>query len=306
MIAALLGLAFLPARWSSASAQDAPKAPAAEAPAENVGDPVAKIAVERFQREMQDPNPKLRVEGVARLGRVMHPTAAAELWTVATGEDVNAVRVAAFKALGTQKTSAKVYGPKLSKWLSEAAEENRKKKARGDYGLRVDPKTNKTDLESPEGKAALQVKRERGALLAEALRAFDAFGIRDKDSVEMLLEFLSDGNDDLVAHVVSMFGKWKEWSVLRELLDLYEYYPSEDKVNVGSASVDTGSAGSGDQQAAKRNWMAKYGDPDRRRPRPPVVRALKKALTDITGETFATPDELREYLRRPEVKRKVR
>ena len=37
-----------------------------------------------------------------------------------------------------------------------------------------------------------------------------------------------------------------------------------------------------------------------------LARALRQALKDITGQEFKDPREFREYLKRPEVKRKVR
>lgn len=284
----------------------APSALAEEKPIADVADDVAKQALERFQTEFKRDGPSLRAEAVLRLGKVLHPSVASALLDVAFKSEESPVRTAAFKGLANQTTSPKLIGPKVSKFLGEAAAENRKRKARGDYGVRIDPKTGKTDTESEEGKALLRAKRERGQMLAEAMKVLDATGHRDKDGVEVLIEFLGDGNDDLVVAAMNMLGKWKEWSALPEFVDLFEMYPAEDKYNSGSTAVDTGAAGSADQQAAKRAWMAKYGDPDRRRARPPVVRAMKQAIFDITGEKVETPDALREFLRRPDVKRKVK
>ncbi|MCE9636355.1 MAG: hypothetical protein K8T90_11685 [Planctomycetes bacterium] len=279
-----------------------PPAPAAE----NVTDVVAKVALDRLARDIADPSPKVRVEAVTRAAIVIHPTVANALLDIGTKHDEARIRVIALQGVARQTPSAKEIGPKLSKYLGAAAEEGRKKRARGDYGIRIDPKTGKTDTESDEGKAALLAKRERGQTLAEAVRALDALGHRDRDTVEVLLDFLSDGNDDLVAHIMTMFGKWKEWSVLPEFVDLYEMYPAEDKVNMGSTSVDTGAAGSADAQSAKRAWASKYGDPDRRRARPKVVRAMRQAVFDITGEKIEDVQTYRDFLRKPEVKRKVK
>ena len=52
--------------------------------------------------------------------------------------------------------------------------------------------------------------------------------------------------------------------------------------------------------------MAKFGDPDRRRPRPKVVKAIKKALLDITGKAFEEPKALREFMTEPETKRRIK
>lgn len=297
-----------------ASAQDPPKAPPADEPAEkpveNVADAVAKLNLEKFEKDFQREGPALRIEAVKTLSRTVHPTVAARLLDVALDAakaDGDAKLAAyAFKGLAAQRTSAASLGPKVAKFLSQAAEDNRKRKARGDYGVRVDPKTGKADETSEEGKAALRAKRDRATMIAEAMKVLDSSGHRGKDDVATVAEFLGDGNDDLVVSALGMLARWKDWSVLPDMLDLYELYPSEDKVEVGSTAVDTGTAGSADQQAAKRAWFAKYGDPDRRRARPPVVRALRQALTDITGETFATPADLREFLRKPDVKRKVK
>jgi hypothetical protein len=300
LLASLLLLAPSPAALAGEDGVPGPK------PAEEVSEDKAKEAIERFRREFETEDLDLRLESLERLARVGHASVANLLLDLAMKHPENLVRATAFKGLGRQVGSAKILGPKLAWYLAGEAKANAKAKARGNYGVLVDPKTGDADTESPEGKAKLREKRERGRMLAEAVKLLDVLGYRQRDSVEALQEFLSDGNDDLVAQVLGLFGKWKEWSVLPDLLDLYEIYPKEDEFQTGSASVDTGAAGNEDAQAAKRKWMAKFGDPDRRRPRPKVVKALKKALTDITGETFEEPKALREFLKRPDVKRKVR
>lgn len=292
-----------------AARADDPVPPAAgkEGPAENVSEEKAKEAIDRFQREFQGEDLDLRLEAMGRVRRVMHPAVANLLLDLALKSPEVLVRAAAFKGLAFQRTSAKTVGPRVAKYLGEAAEENRKAKARGDYGVLIDRKTGEVDTESAEGKAALRNKRDRGQMLAEAVKLLDGIGYRERESVDVLREFLLDGNDDLVALVLGMFGKWKEWTVLDpDFKELFDIYPEEDKFETGSVSVDTGAAGSTDQQAAKRKWMSKFGDPDRRRARPKVVRALKQALLDITGEKIETPKALREFLKRPDVKRKVR
>jgi hypothetical protein len=297
----VLCAALLPA--AAARAGD----PVPPPPAENVPDAKAKEAIEAFRRDFKSEDMDRRLDALKRLRHVVHPDVADVLLDLALQGKEAEVRAAAFRGLTFQKTSAKVLGPKVARFLAEAAEANRKAKAKGDYGFLVDRKTGEPDYDSPEGKAAMRVKRDRGKMLAEAARLLDSLGYREKDSVEAFREFLFDGDDDLVAMVLGMFGKWKEWSVLKpEFLELFEMYPKEDEVNVGSASVDTGASGNADAQAAKRKWMAKYGDPDRRRPRPKVVKALKQAILDITGEKFEDPKAFREYLSRPEVKRRVR
>ena len=304
----LLCAAFLAAAPAARAEDPAkPPPPAEEKPHENVPDEKAKESVERFRKDFATEDMDSRTEAVKRVARVLHPTVADLLLDVAIKDPNLRVRGAAFRGLALQKPSAKTVGPRVAKYLSEAAEENRKKKARGDYGVRVDPKTGDTDTESEEGKAALRAKRERSLLITEAVRLLDALGHRGPDGVDCLREFLQDGNDDLVALVMGVFGKWKEWGVLKpDFLQLFEMYPKEDEFQTGSTSVDTGASGNSDQQAAKRAWMARYGDPDKRRPRPKVVKALKQAILDITGEKIETPEAFRDLLKRPDVKRKVK
>jgi hypothetical protein len=300
----------------AAARADEPAKPPAEKPAEKPSDKPApekvstdaeaKDALERFAREFETEDLALRIDALKRLCRLVHATVADRLLALAFKHEDMLVRSESFKGLARQKPFAKTVAPKVARWLGEAAEENRKAKARGDYGLKIDIKTGEVDTQSPEGQAALKKKKERGRMLSEALRLIRDWEYRDRESVEVLLEFLQDGNDDLVAFVLDCFGRWKEWTVLPEMLDLFEMYPEEDRYETGSTSVDTGSAGSADQQAAKRKWMAKYGDPDKRRPRPKVVQAIKRNLKEITGQEFKKPAELRDYMKKPEVKRKVR
>jgi hypothetical protein len=292
-------------------------APASK-PAENVPDDKAKEAIGRFQREFENQDLDLRLEAVGRLRKVIHPDVAKLLLDLAFKNDLVPVREAAFKGLALQKTSAKTVGPRVAKYLTDAAEENRKAKARGDYGLVIDVKTGEVDTTSDAGKKAHRARQERGRMLAQAVKVLDELAYRDRDGVDTLREFLTDGNDDLVAFVLGMLGKWKEWSVLDpDIKELFEMYPKEDEFSTGSTSVDTGSSGNEDSQAAKRKWMAKYGDPDRRRPRPKVVKAIQQAIFDITGEKIETKDDgkggkieaidaYREFLKRPDIKRKIK
>lgn len=281
-------------------------APPRDRPAEAVTPEKAKEAIERYRRESATEDIDFRLEAVGRVARVDHPEVAAILLDLAFQSKEVPVRSAAFKGLVLQKASTKTVGPRVSRWLIDAAKENQKARARGDYGVVIDKKTGDADTQSEEGKAALRVKRERGRMIAEAMRLLDGIGHREKDSVEGMRAFLDDGNDDVVVITLGMLGKWKEFTVLPDIQELFDIYPAEDRYETGSVSVDTGAAGSADASAAKRKWMSKFGDPDKRRARPTVVRAIKKAVLDITGVEVADPAALKELRRRPDVKRKER
>lgn len=281
-------------------------APGRDRPAEAVSPEKAKEAIERFRREFETEDIDLKLEALARVSRIDHADVAALLLDLALRTKDVPVRTAAFKGLAHQKASVKAVGPRVSRWLLDAAKENAKARARGDYGVVIDKKTGDVDTKSDEGKAALRVKRERGRMIAEAMRLLDGVPLPVPDPVEGLREFLDDGNDDVVVITLGMLGKWKEWTVLPDIQSLFDIYPHADRYETGSVSVDTGAAGSADASAAKRKWMAKFGDPDKRRARPLVVKAIKKALLDITGEAIEDPSALREFRRRPDVKRKER
>jgi len=272
----------------------------------NVADKDARDALERFEREFDTEDIDFRLEALGRLRRVIHPDVSERLLDLAFKHADTAIRGAAFRGLAFQKPSAKIIGPRVARVLREEAEVSLKKKRRGDFGLVVNPRTGEVDTESPEGQAALRVKRDRGRMLAEAVRVLYHLDYRDRYSVETLEAFLDDGNDELVALVLELFGIWKEWTVLPEIRDLWEMYPYEDRFETGSVKVDTGSAGTEDQRAARSKWMAKYGDPDKRRPRPKVTQAIKRVVPAITGEEIKEPDELREFLTRSDVKRKIK
>jgi hypothetical protein len=60
--------------------------------------------------------------------------------------------------------------------------------------------------------------------------------------------------------------------------------------------VDTGAAGNKDAKAAKAKFKAKYGG-RAKKSRPAAHEAMKKALTDITGEKFEKPEELKAWMK---------
>jgi hypothetical protein len=128
--------------------------------------------------------------------------------------------------------------------------------------------------------------------------------VRDRDTAEALRTCLDDADDDVVVLSLGMLGRWKQWTALPEIQAVFDLYPDEQGWETGTASVDTGKGGTEDQDAAKRRWTAKYGDPDRARSRPRVVKGIRKALLDITGTAIADPKALLEFRKRPDVRKK--
>ncbi len=303
----LLLVALSPAGPAPAAraGDDPARPPAADRPVppKDSTDEQAKEALERFERDFATRDTDNQVEAVNSLRKVLHPRVADRLLDLALKGKDTAVRTTALKGLARQASSAQRLGPRIAKWLEDQADANRKAKAKGDYGIPVDPRTGDPVYDTPEAKEKIRLRRERGQMLAEAVKCLGTWEFRS--ALETLEEFLQDGNDDLVAEVLGQIGRWKEWRALPALLDLFEMYPEENHFETGSVTVDTGASGNEDNQRAKRKYMAKYGDPDKRRPRPVLFRALKKALKDITGQDFEKPKDLRDFLKRPEVKKKV-
>ena len=86
---------------------------------------------------------------------------------------------------------------------------------------------------------------------------------------------------------------------IRQMLDFFKKYPDEKSFATGTVSVDTGSAGNEDANAAKAKWKSKYGGQRGWRPRPECTRALIWALKEITGFGFRRPEDLEDYLKKP-------
>jgi hypothetical protein len=299
---AALGLLVLLAGAAGARADD----PVPPPPAENAPDATARDAIETFRRDFAVEDWGRRVEALDRLRCVVHPDVAAVLLDLALEGKDCAVRASAFRGLTLQRNDAKALGPRVDGALAEAAKEIGRARAKWDYGILLDRKTGEPDLKSPEGKAALLLKRERGKMLSEAVRLLGGLGWRGKETLDSFRVFLGDGNDDLLVHCMEQIGRWKEWTALPDLQAVFDMYPNEEEFSGGSMSVDTDAPGTVDQDAAKRRYNAKFGDPDRMHARPRVVIALKKALLAITGEKIETAAALKAFLLKPEVRKKVR
>ncbi len=299
---AALALLLLLAGAAAARADD----PVPPPPADDASDGKAREAIDAFRRDFAVEDQGRRLEALDRLRRVVHPEVAALLAGLALEGRDYPVRASACRGLTFQRNDAKELGPRVDASLAAAAEEIRKARAKGDWGVLLDAKTGDPDLKSPAGLAALRLKRERGRMLSEAVRLLGGLGWRGPGTLASFRVFLGEGDDDLLAHCMEQLAKWKEWTALPDLQALFDMYPNEEEFSGGSVAVDTGASGTADQDAARRRYNAKFGDPDRMRARPRVVIALKKALLAITGEKIETPAALKAFLQRPEVRKKVR
>jgi hypothetical protein len=125
-----------------------------------------------------------------------------------------------------------------------------------------------------------------------------------KDAMDQLKEAASRLNEepyrDVTVEVVRAFGAIGDPKCLPFLLWMAEYGGHALKWSTGEVSVDTGASGDVDQRAAEAAWQAKYGHVKPKRPPAPIIRTymqeLENAVKKLTGRTFASATEFREWL----------
>jgi hypothetical protein len=269
-------------------------------PPPDAPEPEAKAALQRFAAEYRRKDPKARLEAIEHLGGVVHPTVADRLARTLRRLKDPAQIAAACRGLARQKSAAAESGAAVSGFLMDHAEEEGKRAARGDFGIPIDPKTGDLVLDTAESRAAMETAQARATMFHEALKALEALDYYDPADVEPLSGFLQSFDDALVAAVLGAFARWKAWHALPAMLDLYRMYPSPNRWETGSVVHRDGT-----NATAKRAWMAKFGHPNKQRPRPELVNALVGALEAITGEKFKTPDDLAAFLDRPDVQANI-
>jgi HEAT repeat protein len=269
--------------------------PEAAAPAD-ASETEAKAALQRFAEEYRAKAPDARRAAIEHLGAVAHPAVADRLLRTLRRLKDPAQIAAACRGLSRQKSSAAEAGSGVARLLVAEAEVEAKSITRN-YGLPVDPKSGDLILDTPEARRAIAEAEARNAMRLDALRCLEALGYHDPADVEPLCTLLQSPHDGLVIGMFGTLGRWKAWAALPAILDLYRMYPSPSRWETGSV-VDR----SGTNATAKATWMTKFGHPNKQRPRPEVVQALVASLEAITGDRFKAPEDLEEYLKRPDVK----
>ncbi len=182
---------------------------------------------------------------------------------------------------------------KVHSWLEHEARVERRRLDAGEPGIRVDPKTGRPDLRSEEGRLELTRRLTRAQVIREAVFCARTLSREVPSALDPFAVFLEDPHDDLVIEVLEAFGQWKADAVLPALLALYLAYPAPDRV--ASRALAPPDAA---DDAERRAWTARFGHPDKRRPRPRVVEALRACLLEITGRSFASPEALAAYVGR--------
>jgi hypothetical protein len=79
-------------------------------------------------------------------------------------------------------------------------------------------------------------------------------------------------------------------------------YPRENRYETGSA-LDLSSIGT--EATSKAKWMLVFGHPQKQRPRPEIVKAIKRCVEELTGTEVEDPGDLEALIRRKDVKAKI-
>jgi hypothetical protein len=265
-----------------------------------VADVDAEKAVRLLREGLASKNAAVRRDAVLTHGKVHHAKVAeVALRVIEKSREELVVLSACFSVLARQRSSAAGIVPSVVKWLDGRAAEDRERMKKGDPGFRVDPRSGEPDVSSAEGGSALARLAERSEAIAEAVRCAVGLASTPVDPVKWGA-FLSDPSDALVIAVLDAAGAAKSWPLLPEILALYRCYPAPSVWETG-AVVDL----AGTNATAKAKWMLLFGHPQKQRARPDVVKALRAALTAITGTSLADPDALEAFLRKPDVADRV-
>lgn len=145
-----------------------------------------------------------------------------------------------------------------------------------------------------------EAKAEAGEQLVESLgkKGFEndvqdnmvtALGkLQYRPAVPMLCDRIKGEADPwLLVTTVRSLGKIEDIRALPTLLELWEKNPVGYSWETGEVTVDTGAAGTADQEAAEALWKQKYGNVRKRAGRPFLLKAyvqeLAGAVARITG-----------------------
>lgn len=230
-------------------------------------------ALEQYRRDSAATDMDKRLQALRALGRWRHKEVLKELKRVLVKEQDLELKAAAAEGFQHQTSfgtdAARPLAEQLKQWKDWASQE-----------------------ESSDPAVEERIKYE-ARVLAAIWTSIGALGW--KEPWKDWKGYIDHPHDDVAAAAISAFGKLKEYRALAPLLEWFNIYPDGISWEGGSVRVDTGAAGTTDQKAAEAAWKAKYGG-RKKKARPGVVDALLKAVKDITGQEFAKPAELKQWM----------
>lgn len=282
----VLPLVLLVVAVSPAAAGKDPK------PASGVSKEAAKKAVDQFDDAMKSKEELVQIEAVRTLGEVDHEAAADRLIKELRRRESSDLRRALFEALARQAASREEVGAAVERMVMELAAEMADRFKRGDAGFLIDRKTGEPDVKSPAGKAALADSAARERALAAGFRCLLTLDYHKRLEADTVTAVLHSAEDELVTAALETMASRRLWDALPAVEKLYRMYPRENRWETG-AVVDA----AGDNASAKATWMKHFGHPKKQTARPEVVKAIRKALHDMTGQDVEDPAALTALLR---------
>lgn len=259
-----------------------------------------RTALKTFRKASRSKRKSERVQAVKTLAAIEHEDVAKALVKFFKKEDDDGVRTAVLEALMTMTAPSPSLLTDLAEMLEKEAETERKRIAKGDPGFRIDTRTGRVDDQSPEGLARLMRMEMRGKMLARLVTTLARNDWQPKRSPPDLTPLLQDAHDELVVAVLERIGAWKDWGALPAVLALFEMYPTAATWETG-AVVDLG----GTNASAQAKWMVVFGHPKKQTARPTVHAALLEAVKKLTGETVTQPEDLKRFLERKDVDKRI-
>jgi hypothetical protein len=215
----------------------------------------AKHELKIFERDFDTADIDFKIDAVLRFAKCVHKTVMERLLKIVFKEKDPFIRAEALLGLGNQVPYKDKFAKKLKRLFDEK---------------QLDPMIL-TALVKTLGK------------------------LKHTKYWEEIAKLTEHWDDDLVVACFDVIGEWKELRAHRQIQNFWNTYPEEGKWVTGSVTVDTGAAGDVDQRAAEAAWRAKYGNKNRYRARAECVRALKRAVKEITGQDLKKPAEFREW-----------
>ncbi len=255
-----------------------------------------KAALATFRKAFRARSADQRVAALEALGAVNAEAVVKEVGKILRKEEDPLVRCAAYDVLRRFVGSPHIaeVAELLDFWIAEEADRERKRVARGESGIRTDPKTGEADLDSVEGRRVFEATERRGravaTLLAAAREAHWAIVAGEGPDLSPLLQ---SSDDYVVVSALVLITAAKDERALPELAALYHQYPAANRYETGGVT-DL----SGDNASAKAKWMVRFGHPNKQRARPAVHAALIDAIRAITGKDFASPQGLDAWLKK--------
>jgi hypothetical protein len=255
-------LAFLALAAPSARAEEPAKEVAPKPVPPLATTAEAKAAIAAFKAEFKGKDVAKKADAVDALGAVNHPFVVDELVKVTKHKDPE-LRAAAYQNLERQRAIPDVAGKAVMSGLDLKSKD-------------VETVTHVIDT--------VEVLRHRGSL-------------------PVLLALCRHDDHAIVRAALDAIGDMKDVRALDAVLDLLKELKVEDGVkwDGASASVDTGTAGNGDQQAAEA--QARAAAAGNARKGKSAARRMRSAgeivymvLKDLTGEAFASGKDARAWV----------